>query len=52
MIFTERFKRKDIEIKEDKYIICELDFSSGFLNKRPLITESGRQMVSTFLSKS
>jgi hypothetical protein len=40
-----------MERKSD-HMILELDFSSGLVNKRPGFTESGRHMVSTFLSKS
>ena len=50
-LYQEKIKRGDME-RTSEHMIFELDFSSGLVNKRPGFTESGRHMVSTFLSKS
>jgi hypothetical protein len=50
-VYEEVMKRADMECS-DGSLIVEIDFSSGFIKYKPGLTESGKQMVSTFLSKS
>jgi len=50
-VHSEKIRRSDMELS-DQSLIVEADFSTGFVNYNPGLTESGKFMVATFLSKS